>query len=258
VKNSFEGVEDIRSFTNVRAIEAYRATRLNGANLRAQWLAEQSALTHPFAVVEVGAGSSCLLYSFAESGILSHGIGIEPTHSRYEFAEHWRRAIGYENVENLCATFQEVPVRRAAVDMVLILDNTLSYMCSGNEGNLQITVTLAFQWLRVRGMLVIEVADYARKPNWERHVETQSDSRFSASSHRIELLSNDEVLSESMVFPRIGDPIKRRDGARCIRKEHLEGLLLEIGFEDIRITTEAIPWVNQEGYPHYILTAVRP
>jgi len=131
--NGFEGVEDITTFANTDAIEAYRANRLNKVALHGDWLARQTSRPKPFVVVDVGAGSSSLLYSFADSGILGHGIAIEPARSRHQFAERWRIDGRYENVENLCTTTDQIPSRPESTDMMLYLDNTLSYMYAQNE-----------------------------------------------------------------------------------------------------------------------------
>jgi SAM-dependent methyltransferase len=255
--NSFEGVEEIASFANADAIEAYRANRLNKVALHGDWLARQTSRPSPFVVVDVGAGSSCLLYSFANSGNLSHGVAIEPARSRHQFAERWRLDGGYDHVENVCATFDQILPRRASADMVLLLDNTLSYMYSQNERHPQLVASMAAEWLRPGGILVIEVLDYASMPRCEQYIETPLDPRFRASSYYIELLTDGTVISETTSHPRNGNaPIKKRDGAKCVRKEHLAQVLENVGFTDIRFFTEGVPWLKDATYPHCVAVAV--
>lgn len=255
--NSFEGVEEIATFTNADAIEAYRANRLNKVALYGDWLARQTSRPSPFVVVDVGAGSSCLLYSLANAGVLSHGLAIEPARSRHQFAERWRLDGGYDHVKNVCTTFDQIVPCRGSADMVLLLDNTLSYMYSQNERNPQLVASRAAEWLRPGGILVIEVADYASMPHWEKFIETPSDPRFRASSYYIELLPDGTVISETTIHPRNGNaPIKKRDAAQCVRKEHLAQVLENVGFTNIRFFTEGVPWLKDAVYPHCIAVAV--
>ena len=256
--NSFEGVEDITTFMSTDAIEAYRANRLNKVAMHGDWLARQTSKPKPFVVVDVGAGSSCLLYSFANSGNLSHGVAIEPARSRHQFAERWRLDGHYDNVENVCATLDQVPPRQATADMVLFLDNTLSYMYSQNEHHPQMVALAAAEWLRPGGILVIEVLDYVSTPRCEKYVETPDDPRFRASSYHIELLTDGTVISETTAYPRNGNaPITKRDGAKCVRKECLGKILENSGFTDVRFFTEGVPWLKDAAYPHYVAVAVR-
>jgi SAM-dependent methyltransferase len=256
--NSFEGVEDITTFANADAIEAYRANRLNKVALHGDWLARQTSRPKPFEIVDVGAGSSCLLYSFANSGNLSRGVAIEPARSRHQFAEHWRLDGRYENVENLCATLDQIPPRPASADMVLFLDNTLSYMYSQNEEHPQLVASVAAEWLRPGGILVVEVLDYARMPRYETHIETPQDPRFRAANYSIELLQDGTVISETTVHPRNGNaPIKKRDGAKCVRKDYLGQILENTGFTNVRFFTEGVPWLKDAAYPHYVAVAAR-
>jgi len=255
--NSFEGVEDITTFANADTIEAYRANRLNKVALHGDWLARQTSRPKPFVVVDVGAGSSCLLYSFANAGNLSHGIAIEPARSRHAFAERWRLDGHYENVENLCTTLDQIPPRRASADMVLCLDNTLSYMYSQDDLYPQIVATTAAEWLRPGGILVIEVLDYASMPRYEQQIETPEDPRFRSSSYYIELLPDGTVISTTTVYPRNSDtPIKKRDGAKCVRRESLAQHLKDTGFTDVRFLTEGVPWLRDASFPHYVAVGV--
>lgn len=256
--NSFEGVEDITTFADDDAIAAYRAKRLNEVAQHRDWLARQTSRAKPFVIVDVGAGSSCLLYSFANSGYLSHGIAIEPARSRHQFAERWRLDGRYESVENLCTTLDQIPPRRASADMVLYLDNTLSYMYSQNEQYPQLAATTAAEWLRPGGILVIEVLDYVSMPRYEKYVETPTDPRFRASSYYIELLHDGTVFSTTTVYPRNGKaPIQKRDGAKCVRRECLARSIEDAGFTNVRFLTEGVPWLRDAAYPHYVALAVR-
>ncbi len=256
--NSFEGVEDIATFANAETIEAYRANRLNKVALHADWLARQTSRPNPFVVLDVGAGSSCLLYSFANSGNLSHGIAIEPARSRHVFAERWRLDSHYENVENLCTTLDQISPRPASADMVLCLDNTLSYMYSQDDQYPQLMVTTAAKWLRPGGILVIEVLDYVRMPRYEKQIETPQDPRFCSSSYYIELLQDGTVISTTTVYPRNGGaPIKKQDGAKCVRKECLAEYLGNNCFTNVRFFTEGVPWLIDATFPHYVAVAVQ-
>jgi len=255
--NSFEGTEDLTTFANANVIEAYRGNLLKKVALHAEWLAQQTVRPKPFVVVDVGAGSSCLLYSFARGGYLSHGIAIEPARSRHEFAERWRFDGHYDNVENLCATFDQVAPRAGTADMLLLLDNTLSYMYSQTEQHPQMVASLAAKWLRPGGILAVEVLDYVKMPRFEMHVETPQDPRFYASSYYIELLADGTEISETTVYPCNGKvPIKKRDGAKWVRREHLKQILEDTGFASVCFFSEGVPWLKDASYPYYVSVAV--
>ena len=255
VENSFEGVEALQGFTDLGQLNSYRQARLSQMRLRSDWLVELVTRSKSCSILDIGAGSSALLYSAEESGKLSYGIAIEPALSRHVFAEKWKEDCGFQKVTNLHGYFDDVPITRT-VDLVSCLDNTLSYILAQDvNGAISRLLVRAGAWLVDDGFLVIEVLDYGRRPLWKKRVEMEQSDRFLYAEYLIKLQDDGTVYSESVYLPRNkSSSIKKVDAAAYVPPAKLMEELKTAGFI-VHLVPDALPWVGLEDFPRTVIVA---
>lgn len=103
---AYKDVESLENFKDRGEIMAYRRKRLQRQRPICEFLLRFSEEKH-LSVVEIGSGSSALLYALSATKMLKHGYGIEISRSRFDFAELWKSEENYTCVENSNSNFSE-------------------------------------------------------------------------------------------------------------------------------------------------------
>ncbi len=160
---AYEEVDLLANFSSHDEIIAHRRRRMEKYNPAANFIANQ--LTNrdaKLSVVEIGSGNSALLYKLARQGILKHGVGIESSKSRFDFAEQWKADDGYDVVENVNDNFASVALDCGAYDLYVVIDNTFTYLYPEHSAYPDLLLQSAYTALRPGGSILLDFINYTR------------------------------------------------------------------------------------------------
>ena len=156
---AYESTESLGNFDNEQ-MSAYRKDRLCRYHPICEFIRRHGPSNEPLSVVEIGSGSSALLYSLAIGKALKHGLGIELSKSRFEFAELWKAQEGFGCVENRNANFAETNIEEGRYDWFLVVDNTFTYLHPENTAYPHELLARGFLSLKSRGRIVLDFFNY--------------------------------------------------------------------------------------------------
>lgn len=228
---AYNSVELLENFGSKQAIEDYRSLRMQRYNNHTNFILKRSK-NSAISVLEVGSGSSVLLYSLAERNRLQKGIGIELSQSRSFFADQWKKDAGYTMVENVNANFVDIEMGKSVLDWFIIIDNTFTYLFPENEEYPLILLEKAYAALKSGGLFLIDFINYAKRiPD----VEYKQWSAFSLTdpfSYGLYLnkIENGINRSESIFIKRDGTESKKVELCKVYTLEDITGLLESKGF----------------------------
>ncbi len=238
---SYDQVESLDNYQNKAELEAYRSERLDFCAERSAFVLKVSGLSSPLNVVDVGSGSSALLYAMASEGVLKSGMGIELSESRHRFAEQWKTEKGFLNVVNRHTDFANVTFDKDATDLFLCIDNTLSLIGAEDNGYARHLANSAFGALRSGGCLVIEIHNQAKvlaslvddeRQFWRELPETNA-FKFALYRQSFNRALN-LIRSESIYVRRDGDERRKADMEAAYTQAALEALLSSAGFVNFK------------------------
>jgi len=235
--SSYEEVEAIDNFVGAEELEAYRRERLSMYADHLSFFKKLVRRPEGLRLVEVGSGSSVLLYALESEGLLDKAVGIELSTSRYQFAEQWKREKTFKRVENINADFSKVELDRAAYDCFVIVDNTFSYLCPENEAYPARLLQMAHNCLTAEGRLLIEINNYMPViaeigeegiSFWK---ELPESNAFEYSLYRREYNRQKNILRvEGIYLSRQGEEKRKSELSYVYNLENLGRLFNENGF----------------------------
>jgi SAM-dependent methyltransferase len=250
---AYDKVEALNNFVSKEEILAYRNKRITWYQNIKNFIVKRSVkVIRELNVVEVGSGSSALLYTIAKENLLKYGVGIELSRSRFEFAELWKSDDGYKMVENINANFAEVDLPKSTFDWYVVVDNTFTYLYPEDPCYPEQMLRQAFTSLQEGGHILIYIFNYAkRKPG----IEMQQWNAFSASdpfSYGLysNLIENDINTLKTIFIKRDGseDQVKI-DISKVYSLDQLSTLLTNNGFvvEEVFATFDEQPFLAGES-----------
>jgi SAM-dependent methyltransferase len=239
---SYDEVEAPTNYRSAAELEAYRAERLAFGVARARFALAQTAVPVPTKVIEVGAGSSALLYAMELDGALEHAIAIEISRTRYGFAERWKADKSFKRVQNRCADFATVAFDPGWADLFLCLDNTFSYLGPEEAAYPRTLIDKAYATLRPGGALIIEIHNQEkvigalRDDERQFWVELASTNAFKFALYRQTLdRAKNWLRSESIYLGENGDERRKVDLETIYDRAAIEALLSAAGFGSLQI-----------------------
>lgn len=153
---AYDEVEELQRYRDAQALAAYRTERLNAHTDHVAFV-RAHASDRVVRVVDVGSGSSALLYALHLAGVLGEGVGVELSRSRHVFAEQWKRDLGCTTVTNVCGDVTAARLAPGRTDLFLVVDNTFSYLAPEHPDYPARVVRAARETLVRDGLLVIEI-----------------------------------------------------------------------------------------------------
>jgi SAM-dependent methyltransferase len=231
---AYDKVESLDNFESISEIQAYRDRRIARYQLVVNFIAKRShGRSSDLKVVELGSGSSALLYALVEKNLLKYGLGIEYSKSRFEFAELWKSENGYTSVENINKDFVNVVFQKSAFDWFIVIDNTFTYLYPENQDYPKELLNRAFVSLKNGGRVLLDFFNYSgREPG----VETQQWIAFPKTdpfsyglySYTIE---NGINTSKSIFIKRDGNEEQSKiELSKVYSIKEISNLLTECGF----------------------------
>ena len=155
---AYNNVEELSGFSQKELTE-YRNDRIKSYSCFVQ-LITKYVCSQLLSCVEIGSGSSALLYSLHNKGLVKEGLGIELSRSRYEFAELWKKDESIDSVNNINDDFYNIKLQDGHYDLFLCIDNTFSYLKPENESYPKILINKAYDSLNESGIFILDMHTY--------------------------------------------------------------------------------------------------
>jgi SAM-dependent methyltransferase len=228
--NAYSQIEQISSFDNSDSILGYRSSRLEKYQQLVDFISARSL--SPVSILEVGSGSSALLYACDQRKLLAKGMGVELSESRYKFAELWKKDDGYDRIINIHSNFCDVDMGTSIWDWFIIVDNTFTYLYPESIKYPEQLLQKAFEALKEEGCLLIDFINYSKRvPNldyrqWSSFSQKDPYS-YGLYSHNIEGGIN---KTESIFIGRDGKESRKLEFSKVYSLEELVELVSSCGF----------------------------
>jgi SAM-dependent methyltransferase len=237
------------SYKTRESLLAYRSARIGRYTRLVDFIRRRSG--KQLSVLEVGSGSSALLYALARGGVLAQGTGIELSRSRTEFADLWKRDDGYGMVRNVNSNFTDVAIESAVWDWFIVIDNTFTYLHPEESEYPTRLLRAAYDGLRDDGRLLIDFINYAKR---DRGVDYRQWCAFpSADPYSWGLYSNriDGEMNrcESIFIKSDGTESRKVEVSKVYTLEEISHLLGSCGFlvDEVVSSFDGEPFVESES-----------
>jgi Methyltransferase domain len=239
---AYDEVEAMSNYATQGHLDAYRRERLDKYEPYVALFRRLGAPDDGLSVVDVGSGSSAFLYALERAGLLRHGIAIERSDTRHEFAEQWRADEAFRCVVNIRANFADVELEPSTFDRVSVIDETYLYLRPQDEAYPGLLFSTARDALVPGGMLIMDfrndaplVAQMAQTGR-EFAVDLPETNAFSSAAYR-QLPSADRRLlrNESVYVARDGTTREKVEITEVPEVPALVSTLSESGFAIVTV-----------------------
>lgn len=236
---AYEGVENLAAYPSAQALERYRRERLTFAAPAVEFIKRRIYQSLPLCVLEIGSGSSCLLYALEDRNILKRAVGIEISCSRYQFAQEWATDYGYQRVQNIHANILDVSVEPCEYDLCLVVDDTFTYFYPESPSMPEQVLRFAYEALKPRGYLLLEMACFraavtaCESQGWYSHwLELPPTNPFRYALYRYNYYKEEEVIEKESVYLRRNgtEEARKIEFSKVYTNKSLEQLLRLNGF----------------------------
>lgn len=228
---AYASVELLSSYPTRESLVAYRATRIARYAPVAEFIRARTQAAA--SVVEIGSGSSALLYALAGRGLLASGLGVELSASRWEFAEAWKKDDGYDAVRNVKGNFTDVDFAQGVSDWFIVIDNTFTYLYPENPDYPRDLLMRASKSLKPGGRVLLDFINYAKRASgidyrqWVAF-DPMDPFGYGLYSNRID----DEInRSETIWLKRDGSESRKVEYCKVYSLDALTRLLSECGLK---------------------------
>jgi len=157
--HTYQNIETLDQYLSIDELEARRVERKLFYKDHINFF-KRKTCGKTIRAVEVGSGSSVLLYSLAELNIMNEGVGIELAKGRWEFAEKWKTDENIIQVKNINDNFKNVKLEQGYYDYYICIDNTFSYLYPENPKYPELMLQQANEGLVPNGYLLLDFINF--------------------------------------------------------------------------------------------------
>jgi len=249
--DAYASIEKISSYENKEALVKYRNSRLVKYQSLVNFLTAKTLISSPISVVEIGSGSSALLYALVQKKLLRKGLGIELSQSRYQFAELWKLDDSYDMVQNVNANFTGVDTGLSLWDWFIIIDNTFTYLHPEDVNYPTLLLSKAYQSLKKNGRLLIDFFNYSKRIPEIDYRQWQAYSKDDPYSYGLysQKINDGINCCESIFIRRNGSESRKLEYSKTYTLDELSILLESCGFsiQEIFSTFNQQPFIEKES-----------
>lgn len=264
---AYEGVEDLASFPDDAAMDAYRRSVLERSVPQADFLLER--LTPPVRVLEVACGNGRLLMELARRGALVAGRGMDIAASRIAFAERWATDKGHDQISFEAADVFEQQLEPESYDATLCITGAFGYFEPLVPGSALELARRMRDATRRGGLLVLELYP---APRYRRMAEAGGGEarvwkelpaddpwRFYLSHVVLEREGSVLVHNKTFIHRETGEVDSGRSERLFIyTPESIAELLAQAGFDGVRTFEGWTPRTPYAGGDSMVVIANRP
>lgn len=229
---AYENAESLRNFSDRGQIVAYRKARLERYQPVVDFVLKRLGVILPASFLEIGSGSSALLYALASRNLLQHGLGIELSQSRHEFAQLWREDDGFHAVENVNQNFANVDLRPSRYDWCIVIDNTFTYLYPEDPQYPIELLRRARLALKAGGRVLLDFFNYARREtgiDYRQWIAFPESDPFSYGLYSNQIADGINC-AESIFIKRDGTESRKREFSKVYSLADMDKLLAQCGF----------------------------
>lgn len=237
IEKAYSNVEDISMFDR-KTFEAYKIKRLKYQLSAVEFL--KNIRGNNIKLLDIGSGSSALAYALSNNDILSYADCIEPSESRYLFAEKWKNNnTEYSNVSNHNVDIQKFSGKYGYYNTITIIDNTFSYIgLYYKESKIDHVLKKLYNYLCAQGCLIIEVSLFRNYINQINVSTTRIVQEYEISGDEIGLweygLVSDNIINIKSKYINSNFELKtKEENSRIYSELELVNKMKKIGFKEI-------------------------
>ncbi len=233
-RTAYQGIESLDSFSNQKELDRYRKYRINRYVPVIEFIKQFSEDNKKQNVIEVGSGSSALLYSIYESGLLNRGVGVEMSTSRYLFAEAWKMDKNYIAIENINSDFCSFVAEEESADWYIVIDNTFTYLEPENIRYPHALLQQAKTALKRGGLLLLDFINYAKREkgrDYQQWTAFPDSDPYSYGVYSNCIDKDGYNQSTSIYIKRDGTESRKVEFSCVYTRAEIEGLLSTNGFK---------------------------
>lgn len=203
-------------------------------------------------MLDVGSGSSGLLYSLSLAEVLEFGIGVEVSRSRVKFANSWGKSLKTTKVKNICSDFVKYETKKGYYDLCVCTTGSFLFFYPINKNYPKRVLNKMISALKNNGKIIMEMKTY-------KHILEVCKKNKNVFKTWIEYEQNNPYRYELIYYtyyPRTKCPdwkevYVRRDGGlydkksqrlKIYDKKELRQLLSKAGFRNINFHSD---WVGK-------------
>jgi SAM-dependent methyltransferase len=245
--NAYIAIENLESYGSRDELLDYRANRLNIYKPVANFIQKRiSTDLLRESVIEVGSGSSALLYEIASRKILEKGLGVELSQSRHAFAELWKKEENYHEVKNVNSDFSDVDMGGGDWGWFVVIDNTFTYLYPEDATYPIQLLEKAYAALRDNGKIIFDFINYSKRSGnlEQKHwLEYPKSDPFSYGLYSNEII-NGSNHSNSIFIKRDGTVSVKKELSKVYSLSEITQLLDSCGFK----VTEVFSTFDEDKY----------
>ncbi len=231
--NAYSAIESLESFKTEKEILEYRERRIHRYSDHAQFILDQLGRQNDIKILEVGSGSSGLLFNLNDQCSNFKAIGVEYSPSRWRFAEKWKADSKAHGITNLNNDFSKIKYSQKDLDAYIVIDNTFSYLYPENKNYPDILLKQAHDHLKPNGFILIDVINYhdrIKKGNEKIWSQFPNSDPFKYGLYSFELLKDNMLITKSIFINRNLEEEIKEDVSYIYTIDNLNQLLKKNNF----------------------------
>jgi SAM-dependent methyltransferase len=232
-RNAYSDIENMASFTEQDELQRYREYRIKRYQPVVGFVSRHNQNARHQHFVEIGSGSSALLYALYKAGLLASGTGIELSTSRHNFAQAWKEEHGYSVIENINADFSEITLGQEATDWYIVIDNTFTYLEPENRDFPDQILEQPYSCLKKGGRLLLDFINYAKREvgrDYQQWVVFPESDPYSYGLYSNRIDSDGFNQSISIYIKRDGTESQKVEYSGVYSQADIEQLVMAKGF----------------------------
>ncbi len=257
--SAYSAVECLSNYKDQTEIESYRKRRLAKYMPYAEFI-EKWSKSGKLRVVEVGSGSSALLYAMDQKKLIEEAVAVEISKSRNEFAQKWKRERNYFRINNLNENFANIDLPQKYFDWYIVVDNTFAYLYPENSMYPVKLLRQAYSCLKQKGFLLLEFNNYMPAAvetagNFWTRFHDSDPFKYALYCDRFDK-ENNIIVSESIYIDRNGQESVRVDISYFYTVDSIRALLSLEGFVTECVCADVSRFsFDEKTSPRFVLLA---
>lgn len=257
---AYKEVEAFENYSDVNSLIEYRKARILFCENYSKYISILLAGRENAKAVEIGSGSSALLFSLLEKKIITEGIGIEQSESRFNFAERWKKDCNYFNVKNICSNFVDIELPHETFDLYLIVDNTFSYLYPENQLYPKNLIQQAEKYLKKDGYIIIELNNYVPFRKTLREEKTTKLPESNPFEYAVHIktfdIETNILKSEAKYIRKDGKEKSKIELSYVYDVDTVASLLSEHNFDIVNLSSDFVETrYNENDSSKFVITA---
>jgi len=237
--NAYKDVENLNNFDEI-SLKKYRIKRLQDQDYVVNYI--KDALNNKVSLLDIGSGSSALAYSLVRENILDYADCVEPSLSRFIFAEKWKKDTQCHNVNNHNIDVANYSSNHK-YNAITIIDNTFSYIgLYYDDKEISLLINKLHDLLTSGGVLIIDVGLYTNYINQVNASSNKVVQEFEVADSvglwEYRLIEKNIMNIKSTYIDNTYKILKKEENSKIYNLNEILNLFSSVGFKDVSIYSD--------------------